>query len=36
MGIDDHPDRLHGDAAGLFDRCGERHLVAWREVDTRL
>jgi hypothetical protein len=36
MGIDDHPDRLHGDAARLFDRGGERYLVAGREVDTRL
>ena len=29
--VDDHADRLHRNAAGLFDGGGERHLVARRD-----
>jgi hypothetical protein len=33
---DDHADRLYRNAAGLFDRGGERHLVARRHGGRRL
>ena len=33
---DDHADRLYRNAAGLFDRGGERHLVAQRNGGPRL